>query len=69
MIISWLISPLGERCVSAAGGMQSADRSRLLPSVRLATTWMNEEWYNDQVRSLIDRDWVGFTLLYNSCFC
>jgi hypothetical protein len=28
--------------------------------VRLATTWMNEEWYNDQVRQGIDRDWVRF---------
>ncbi|KAF9482650.1 hypothetical protein BDN70DRAFT_874838 [Pholiota conissans] len=25
--------------------------------VRLATTWMNEEWYNDQIRIGIDRDW------------
>lgn len=27
--------------------------------VRLATTWMNEEWYNDQIRSLKNKDWVG----------
>ncbi|KAF8631924.1 hypothetical protein AX15_002177 [Amanita polypyramis BW_CC] len=25
--------------------------------VRLATTWMNEEWYNDQIRSIWDRNW------------
>ncbi|KAF9530352.1 Symplekin tight junction protein C terminal-domain-containing protein [Crepidotus variabilis] len=25
--------------------------------VRLATTWMNEEWYNDQIRSAKDRNW------------
>lgn len=25
--------------------------------VRLATTWMNEEWYNDQIRLKKDRDW------------
>ncbi|KAF9054369.1 Symplekin tight junction protein C terminal-domain-containing protein [Panaeolus papilionaceus] len=25
--------------------------------IRLATTWMNEEWYNDQVRSQDDRNW------------
>ncbi|CAL1714714.1 unnamed protein product [Somion occarium] len=25
--------------------------------LRLATTWMNEEWYNDQIRSQIDREW------------
>ncbi|KAH9032328.1 Symplekin tight junction protein C terminal-domain-containing protein [Lactarius hengduanensis] len=25
--------------------------------IRLATTWMNEEWYNDQVRLLSDNDW------------
>ncbi|KAI0057230.1 hypothetical protein BV25DRAFT_1831381 [Artomyces pyxidatus] len=25
--------------------------------IRLATTWMNEEWYNDQIRSSRDRDW------------
>ncbi|PPQ65473.1 LOW QUALITY PROTEIN: hypothetical protein CVT26_000113 [Gymnopilus dilepis] len=24
---------------------------------RLATTWMNEEWYNDQIRQAKDRDW------------
>ena len=27
--------------------------------VRLATTWMNEEWYNDQLRSAKDRQWVS----------
>ncbi|TFK51746.1 hypothetical protein OE88DRAFT_1679157 [Heliocybe sulcata] len=25
--------------------------------VRLATTWMNEEWYNDRIRSAEDPDW------------
>ncbi|KAH9160770.1 Symplekin tight junction protein C terminal-domain-containing protein [Lactarius sanguifluus] len=25
--------------------------------IRLATTWMNEEWYNDRVRLLSDNDW------------
>ncbi|KAF8273075.1 Symplekin tight junction protein C terminal-domain-containing protein [Lactarius quietus] len=25
--------------------------------IRLATTWMNEEWYNDQVRLLSDNGW------------
>ncbi|KAK2463684.1 hypothetical protein APHAL10511_004435 [Amanita phalloides] len=25
--------------------------------VRLATTWMNEEWYNDQIRTIWDRNW------------
>ncbi|KAH9479566.1 Symplekin [Psilocybe cubensis] len=25
--------------------------------VRLATTWMNEEWYNDQIRSMKNRSW------------
>ncbi|PPQ68582.1 hypothetical protein CVT25_005425 [Psilocybe cyanescens] len=25
--------------------------------VRLATTWMNEEWYNDQIRSMKNRNW------------
>ncbi|KAJ3505780.1 hypothetical protein NLJ89_g7237 [Agrocybe chaxingu] len=25
--------------------------------VRLATTWMNEEWYNDQIRQIQERDW------------
>ncbi|PSR72823.1 hypothetical protein PHLCEN_2v11320 [Hermanssonia centrifuga] len=25
--------------------------------VRLATTWMNEEWYNDQIRSQDERNW------------
>ncbi|OSD03106.1 hypothetical protein PYCCODRAFT_296574 [Trametes coccinea BRFM310] len=25
--------------------------------VRLATTWMNEEWYNDRIRRQQDRDW------------
>jgi len=28
-------------------------------SVRLATTWMNEEWYNDQIRLKKERDWVS----------
>ncbi len=27
--------------------------------VRLATTWMNEEWYNDQIRSQDERNWVS----------
>jgi len=27
--------------------------------MRLATTWMNEEWYNDQILSAKDRDWVS----------
>lgn len=26
--------------------------------VRLATTWMNEEWYNDQIRLASNPDWV-----------
>ncbi|THH18059.1 hypothetical protein EW146_g2859 [Bondarzewia mesenterica] len=25
--------------------------------IRLATTWMNEEWYNDQIRMSRDRNW------------
>jgi len=25
--------------------------------IRLATAWMNEEWYNDQVRISSDNDW------------
>ncbi|KAI1796643.1 Symplekin tight junction protein C terminal-domain-containing protein [Ganoderma leucocontextum] len=25
--------------------------------IRLATTWMNEEWYNDRIRRQQDRDW------------
>ncbi|KAF8892079.1 Symplekin tight junction protein C terminal-domain-containing protein [Infundibulicybe gibba] len=25
--------------------------------IRLATTWMNEEWYNDQIRLANDRNW------------
>ncbi|KAJ7281804.1 Symplekin tight junction protein C terminal-domain-containing protein [Mycena rebaudengoi] len=25
--------------------------------IRLATTWMNEEWYNDRIRLAEDRDW------------
>jgi hypothetical protein len=43
--------------------------------MRLATTWMNEEWYNDQIRSARDREWVrssisprdGFTLIILIC--
>ena len=31
--------------------------------IRLATTWMNEEWYNDRIRRQQDRDWVGSTTL------
>ena len=27
--------------------------------IRLATAWMNEEWYNDQIRMSIDPDWVS----------
>lgn len=27
--------------------------------VRLATTWMNEEWYNDQIRSSKNKSWVS----------
>ena len=30
--------------------------------VRLATAWMNEEWYNDQIRLTADRTWVSATL-------
>ena len=26
--------------------------------VRLATAWMNEEWYNDRMRSSSDPNWV-----------
>ncbi|KZT10059.1 uncharacterized protein LAESUDRAFT_673791 [Laetiporus sulphureus 93-53] len=26
--------------------------------LRLATTWMNEEWYNDRIQKSRDRDWV-----------
>ena len=26
--------------------------------IRLATTWMNEEWYNDQLRLAEDPSWV-----------
>jgi hypothetical protein len=26
--------------------------------VRLATAWMNEEWYNDRIRSGSDPNWV-----------
>jgi len=42
--------------------------------MRLATTWMNEEWYNDQIRSSKDREWVrapslsdDFTLIVPIC--
>jgi symplekin len=30
---------------------------------RLATVWMNEEWYNDQIRITEDRNWVRVTSL------
>lgn len=26
--------------------------------LRLATTWMNEEWYNDRIRTAADPNWV-----------
>jgi hypothetical protein len=26
--------------------------------IRLATTWMNEEWYNDRIQLEVDPDWV-----------
>lgn len=26
--------------------------------IRLATTWMNEEWYNDRIRLPVDPNWV-----------
>jgi symplekin len=29
--------------------------------LRLATTWMNEEWYNDRIRSDKDRNWVSLS--------
>jgi symplekin len=32
--------------------------SQLINRIRLATTWMNEEWYNDQIRSGKDLEWV-----------
>jgi symplekin len=31
--------------------------------IRLATTWMNEEWYNDRIQLEIDPDWVCLTSL------
>lgn len=31
--------------------------------VMLATTWMNEEWYNDQIRLRTNSDWVSATIL------
>ena len=37
--------------------------------MRLATTWMNEEWYNDQIRAESDPDWVragGIFIVYLS---
>ncbi|KAJ7672658.1 Symplekin tight junction protein C terminal-domain-containing protein [Mycena rosella] len=27
------------------------------PRIRLATTWMNEEWYNDRIQLEVDPDW------------
>ncbi|KAF8909398.1 Symplekin tight junction protein C terminal-domain-containing protein [Gymnopilus junonius] len=30
---------------------------QVFQKARLATTWMNEEWYNDQIRQAKDRDW------------
>lgn len=45
----------------------STDRSIILTlsssscRIQLATTWMNEEWYNDQVRQQQDRDWVSLS--------
>jgi len=41
-----------------------AEREMLIPPfgnaarVQLATTWMNEEWYNDRIRSGSDPNWV-----------
>ena len=26
--------------------------------VQLATVWMNEEWYNDRIRSISEPNWV-----------
>jgi len=31
--------------------------------IRLATTWMNEEWYNDRIRLAKDRNWVRHPFL------
>jgi symplekin len=32
--------------------------------VRLASTWMNEEWYNDQIQLSRDVNWVGVIRFY-----
>lgn len=34
--------------------------------IRLATTWMNEEWYNDQLRLAEDPNWVETSLSLNA---
>lgn len=33
--------------------------SLMICRIRLATTWMNEEWYNDQIRSQVEPGWVS----------
>jgi hypothetical protein len=32
--------------------------------MRLATAWMNEEWYNDWIRTKTDPNWVSFRLCH-----
>jgi hypothetical protein len=36
----------------------SYENDSIICRIRLATTWMNEEWYNDQIRLAKDRNWV-----------
>jgi len=61
--MSWKTSTRGEHGDGEAFFVV-AEREMLIPPfgnadrVQLATTWMNEEWYNDRIRSSSDPNWV-----------
>lgn len=68
--MSWKISTRGERrglrlFFPACPVVAPANCETLITPfgnayrVRLATAWMNEEWYNDRIRSGSDPNWVS----------
>ena len=58
VLCDYIIADFPSRSVTSVSKGVLFSTGWLLRRVRLATLWMNEEWFNDHVRSQKEPDWV-----------
>ena len=56
-LCDYIMSDFPTRCV-CRDAVIHGDTHKVRCRIRLATSWMNEEWYNDWIRMQQDPNWV-----------